>query len=138
MNDDKVSKGGAASARSSRLNGLVGGGVAAIAIKISSAGLNFLMFLVAALVTNPRDFGLFSTAFAAASLVSFVNVVGQQGVILRFWPQYAGSGRPAAAYSIMRRSIAIVAAGLAAQGSWERLQPRAPRAVDSKTQKARG
>jgi O-antigen/teichoic acid export membrane protein len=96
----------------SRLNGLVGGGVVAIAVKLSSAGLNFFMFLMAALVTTPRDFGLFSTIFAAASLVSFVNVVGQQSVALRFWPQYAGAGRMTLAYAMLWRSIATVAAGL--------------------------
>lgn len=97
-----------------RLDSLAGAGTLAVVIKLSSAALNFLMFVVAAMVTDVRSFGLFSTAFAAASLISFVNVVGQQSVILRFWPQHAGAGRLPAAYAILIRSTVTVLIGLAA------------------------
>jgi O-antigen/teichoic acid export membrane protein len=97
-----------------RLGGLAGAGTIAVAIKLSSAALNFLMFVVAAMVTDVRSFGLFSTAFAAASLVSFVNVVGQQSIILRYWPQHAGAGNLPAAYAVLLRSTVTVLIGLAA------------------------
>lgn len=99
--------------RPSRLRGLVGGSAAAIGIKLSGAGLNFLMFVAAAIVTDPREFGLFSTTFAAASLVSFVNIVGQQSVVLRFWPQHAGSSDMRLAHALLRRSASVVGIGLA-------------------------
>ena len=89
-----------------RLGGLAGAGTLAVGIKLSSAGLNFLMFVVAAMVTDVRGFGLFSTTFAAANLVSFVNVVGQQSAVLRYWPQHAGAGNLPAAYAFLVRSIA--------------------------------
>jgi O-antigen/teichoic acid export membrane protein len=97
-----------------RLDSLAGAGTVAVVIKLSSAALNFLMFVVAAMVTDVRSFGLFSTAFAAASLISFVNVVGQQSVILRFWPQHAGADRLPAAYAVLVRSTCTVLVGLAA------------------------
>ncbi len=97
-----------------RLNGLASAGMVAVVIKLSGAGLSFLMFLVAAMVTDVRSFGLFSTAFAAASLVSFVNVIGQQSIILRFWPQHAGADDHETAYAILLRSIGVVMIGLSA------------------------
>lgn len=96
-----------------RLDSLAGAGTLAVAIKLSSAGLNFLMFVVAAMVTDVRSFGLFSTSFAAASLISFVNVIGQQSIILRYWPQHAGAGNLPHAYAILWRSIVTVLIGLA-------------------------
>lgn len=111
MTEDKATT---ARFRLPRLDSLAGAGTLAVVIKLSSAALNFLMFVVAAMVTDVRSFGLFSTAFAAASLISFVNVVGQQSVILRFWPQHAGAGRMPAAYAILIRSTVTVLIGLAA------------------------
>ncbi len=96
------------------LGSLAGAGAVAVAIKLSSAALNFLMFVVAAMVTDVRGFGLFSTAFAAASLVSFVNIVGQQSMILRYWPQYAGGGNLRHAYAFLQRSTMTVLIGIAA------------------------
>ncbi len=88
-----------------------GGAIAGI-IKLASAGLSFLMFVMIALVTDQREFGLFSATYAGASLVSFFATVGQQSTVLRFWPQYARNGAPAIANSLMRRSILVTIAGL--------------------------
>jgi O-antigen/teichoic acid export membrane protein len=97
-----------------RLGSLASAGAVAVAIKLPGAALNFLMFVVAAMVTDVRSFGLFSTTFAAASLVSFVNVVGQQSAVLRYWPQFAGAGNLPVAHAFLLRSILTVLAGLAA------------------------
>ena len=114
MQEGKATTAVPARFRLPRLGGLAGAGTVAVAIKLSSAALNFLMFVVAAMVTDVRSFGLFSTGFAAASLVSFVNVVGQQSIILRYWPQHAGAGNLPAAYAVLLRSILTVLIGLAA------------------------
>ena len=114
MQEDKATMAVPAGFRLPRLGGLAGAGATAVAIKLSSAALNFLMFVVAAMVTDVRSFGLFSTGFAAASLVSFVNIVGQQSIILRYWPQHAGAGNLPAAYAVLLRSILTVLIGLAA------------------------
>ena len=63
MQEDKATMAVPARFRLPRLGGLAGAGATAVAIKLSSAALNFLMFVVAAMVTDVRSFGLFSTGF---------------------------------------------------------------------------
>ena len=92
---------------------LVRHGAAAGIIKLASAGLTFLLFMAAAMVTDQRQFGLFSTAYAGASLVSFFSIVGQHAAVLRFWPQYAGIGDIASANGLMVRAIRLTLIGLA-------------------------
>ncbi|MCT7663225.1 lipopolysaccharide biosynthesis protein [Shinella kummerowiae] len=87
-------------------------GVAAGVIKLASAGLSFLMLAAAAMVTDERQFGLYSTAYAGASLVSFFSLVGQHAVVLRFWPQYAGNDDQPAANALMARAMLVALAGL--------------------------
>lgn len=94
------------------LTGLARSGAIAGAIKLTSAGLSFLMFLAVALVTDERQFGLYSATYAAASLVSFFASVGQQSTVLRFWPQYLSIGKLGVANSLMARSIWVTLAGL--------------------------
>ncbi|MDX3974235.1 lipopolysaccharide biosynthesis protein [Shinella sp.] len=89
-------------------------GVAAGVIKLASAGLTFLLFVAAAMVTDERQFGLFSTAYASASLVSFFSLIGQHAAVMRFWPQYAGGGDLPSANGLMARAILVAAAGLVA------------------------
>jgi O-antigen/teichoic acid export membrane protein len=88
-------------------------GVVAIVIKFASAGLAFLMFVVMAMVTDERQFGLFSATYAGASLVSYFASVGQQATVLRFWPQYAGNGDLNSAHGMIARAILVTLAGLA-------------------------
>lgn len=87
-------------------------GVASGVIKLASAGLSFLMLAAAAMVTDERQFGLYSTAYAGASLVSFFSLIGQHAVVLRFWPQYAGGQDQPAANALMARAILVALAGL--------------------------
>lgn len=92
---------------------LIRHGAAAGVIKLASAGLTFLLFMAAAMVTDQRQFGLFSTAYAGASLVSFFSIVGQHAAVLRFWPQYACIGDVASANGLMVRAIRLTLLGLA-------------------------
>lgn len=91
-------------------------GVAAGVIKLASAGLSFLMLAAVAMVTDERQFGLYSTAYAGASLVSFFSLIGQHAVALRFWPQYAGSDDLPSANALMARAILVALAGLVLSG----------------------
>jgi len=81
-------------------------------IKLASAGLSFLMFVAVAMVMDGRQFGLYSAAYAGASLVSFFASVGQQSTVLRFWPQYVGLGDHSSAHGMMARAILVALAGL--------------------------
>lgn len=94
------------------VKGLARNGAIAGGIKLTSAGLSFAMFLAVALVTNERQFGLYSAAYAGASLVSFFASVGQQSTVLRFWPQYKGAGQIGIANSLMARAILVTLGGL--------------------------
>ncbi|UNK40283.1 lipopolysaccharide biosynthesis protein (plasmid) [Shinella sp. H4-D48] len=91
------------------LHVLAGKGVAAGGVKLASAALTFAVFVVVAATMDERQFGLFSTAYAGASLVSFFALAGQHAAVLRFWPQYAGSRDHGHANSIMALSIRITA-----------------------------
>ena len=51
------------------IGALARSGAVAGLIKLTSAGLAFLMFVVIAMVTDARQFGLFSATYAGASLV---------------------------------------------------------------------
>jgi len=115
------------------LRRLMRSGAIAGGIKLASAGLSFLMFVAVALVTDERQFGLFSATYAGASLVSFFASVGQQSAVLRFWPQYAAVGDRATADGFMARSIfvtlsglVVTSAGLAAIGLWPGVAERTP------------
>jgi O-antigen/teichoic acid export membrane protein len=94
------------------LAGLARSGAIAGIIKLASAGLSFLMFVAVALVTDERQFGLFSATYAGASLVSFFASVGQQSTVLRFWPQYTTAGDIGVANSLMARAILVTLGGL--------------------------
>ncbi|WP_246801043.1 lipopolysaccharide biosynthesis protein [Mesorhizobium amorphae] len=87
-------------------------GAVAGVIKLASAGLSFLMFVAVAMVMDGRQFGLYSAAYAGASLVSFFASVGQQSTVLRFWPQYVGLGDHSSAHGMMARAILVALAGL--------------------------
>jgi O-antigen/teichoic acid export membrane protein len=71
------------------------------------------MFVVVALVTDERQFGLYSATYAGASLVSFFASVGQQSTVLRFWPQYAEGNDLRSAHGVMGYAIAVAFAGAA-------------------------
>lgn len=87
-------------------------GVAAGIVKLASAVLTFAVFVVAAMAMDERQFGLFSTAYAGASLVSFFSLVGQHAAVMRFWPQYAGVRDFSSANSFMCRAVCVATTGI--------------------------
>lgn len=92
--------------------GLARNGAIAGFIKLASAGLSFVMFVVVAMVTDERQFGLYSATYAGASLISFFASMGQQSAVLRFWPQYLTLDKLGVANSVMARAILVTLGGL--------------------------
>jgi O-antigen/teichoic acid export membrane protein len=92
--------------------GLAKSGAVAGIIKLGSAVLSFLMFVTFAMITDERQFGLYSATYAGASLVSFFASIGQQSTVLRFWPQYAEAGDLPTAHGMMARAIVVAFAGV--------------------------
>lgn len=116
LNDDKIPLAGSAGPAARRhmsVGALAKSGAVAAFIKLASAGLSFLMFVAVATVTDVRQFGLYSAAYAGASLVSFFSLVGQHSTVLRFWPQYAGNNDLNSANGLMARAIVVALGGLA-------------------------
>jgi len=117
---DKTSSGDALSAAAASpadnlrlsVGALAKSGAVASIIKLVSAGLSFLMFVAVAMTTDGRQFGLYSAAYAGASLTSFFSLIGQHSAVLRFWPQYAGNNDLNSANGMMARSILVALAGL--------------------------
>jgi len=95
------------------VTGLARSGAVASIIKLASAALSFLMFATFAMITDARQFGLYSAAYAGASLASFFASVGQQSTVLRFWPQYAQAGDLPSAQGMMARAILVACTGVA-------------------------
>lgn len=71
---------------------IAGQGVSALAIKVSSAGLSFLMFVVLARVTSKPEFGRFGFGFSLATFLALAAGLGQSILVLRFVPIYRSDG----------------------------------------------
>jgi O-antigen/teichoic acid export membrane protein len=74
-------------------NSVVGAGVSTLVVKVASAGLSYLMFVLIANVLSPEEYGMFGVGFAIAITLGNVAALGTSTSLLRFLPQYSASGR---------------------------------------------
>ena len=102
--------------RDEMLRRLLGGGAVALVIKVSAAGLSFLMFLLLARAMTPEDFGVFGFGFSLAVTLSVVGSFGRRILVLRYIPAYASDGDEARLTGVVRESYALVTAGCATLG----------------------
>ncbi len=75
-------------------NKLVGSGMISLLIKVSGAGLSYLMFVAFARLLNERDYSNFAFAFNLAIVISGFAGFGYSTAIMRYWPKYLAQGRP--------------------------------------------
>ena len=95
--------------RSDELLGhLARGGLTALVIKLSSAGLTFLMFLLIARIMSADDYGRFALGFSLASFMGIVAGVGLPTAILRWWPEYQTKGNLEGARDILRFGTRLI------------------------------
>ena len=73
---------------------VVGGSLAAFAIKVASAGLSFFMFVALARVMSRADYGIFAFGFSLATFLALVALLGQRTLALRMVPVYQAAGAP--------------------------------------------
>ena len=92
-------------------NHLFRGGLAALVIKISAAGLSYVMFVVLARIMSGAEYGWYAFGFSLAMFFSFVVALGQPTAILRFWPQYIGENRLDKAKGVFVAGIAAISGG---------------------------
>ncbi|QDU63292.1 Polysaccharide biosynthesis protein [Planctomycetes bacterium Pan216] len=86
------------------------GGLTALIIKIASAGLSFLMFVLLARAMSIEEYGKFAFGFSLATFLSIVASCGMQTGILRWWPEHESKGELDEANAILCWGIKITAA----------------------------
>jgi Polysaccharide biosynthesis protein len=75
-------------------NKLFGSGMISLLIKVSGAGLSYLMFVAFAHLLNAEDYGVFAFTFNLAVVVSAFAGFGYSTAIMRYLPKYLAQGRP--------------------------------------------
>ena len=98
-----------------RLDGLVkrllSGGLSALAVKIASAGLSYVMLVVIARAMPASEYGRFAFGFSLATTLSLLFSFGLPVAVLRFWPEYRVKRQAALARSFVARGFSFIAAG---------------------------
>lgn len=75
-------------------NKLLGSGMISLLIKVSGAGLSYLMFVAFAHLLNAQDYGVFAFSFNLAVVVSAFAGFGYSTAIMRYWPKYLAQNKP--------------------------------------------
>jgi O-antigen/teichoic acid export membrane protein len=76
-------------------------------LKVASAALSYIMFVVLANLLTGAEFGRFAFGFSLAITLGTIAGLGLATSILRFLPQYAASGDTAGGHGFIRWSTAI-------------------------------
>jgi len=92
------------------LDMLIGSGKA-ILIRIASIVLALFFFVALSRVLSPVDFGIFSMAYALATVFTYIGNIGQNVAILRFWPSLDEGYGPGTAAQAIRRGLVLTLAG---------------------------
>ena len=100
----------------SLLDRLLRGGAMALVIKVASAGLSFLMFLLLARASTIEEYGRFGFAFSLATSLAVVGSLGQRMMVLRSAPAYAVDGDRRRLTGIVRYGYVRVFLGCLAVG----------------------
>ena len=87
------------------------GGLTALLIKGSAAGLSFLMFLVLARAMTVEEFGRLGFVFSAATLLAVLGSLGQRALAMRYVAIYRGIGAEAKARGVVEYGYRRVVAG---------------------------
>lgn len=90
---------------------LLGPGIISLAIKVSGAGLSYLMLVAFARMLAPDQFGIFAFSFNLAIVAATVIGFGYSTAILRYWPQYLAQGKPAEAKGAIAMGLRLLSIG---------------------------
>jgi len=87
--------------------------LASLAIKITTAGLTYLMFVVLSRTMSEQYYGQFAFGFALATILAIAASMGQETAILRFWPEeIAKKSRKKALEALSAGWILVIIAGI--------------------------
>ncbi|MGV8833865.1 MAG: oligosaccharide flippase family protein [Devosia sp.] len=88
--------------------------VGSLGIKVATAGLTYLTYVVLARTMSPDEYGHFAFGLALATVLAIGASVGQPTAILRVWSQETVAGRkPAAKRAVQAGSVLTILSGLA-------------------------
>lgn len=76
-------------------------------IKVATAGLTYLMYVILSRVMGVTEYGYFAFGLSLATILAIGADFGQQTAILRYWPEAMVAGRPARALAALRSGGAI-------------------------------
>ena len=93
-------------------NKLLGSGMISLLIKVSGAGLSYLMFVAFARLLNPQDYGVFAFTFNLAVVVSAFAGFGYSTAIMRYLPKYLAQGRPEYANGAIKMGTQLTLLGI--------------------------
>ena len=88
--------------------------LASLLIKVATAGLTYLMYVVLSRTMGAAEYGYFAFGLSLATVLAIGASMGQQTAILRYWPEEQVAGRHDKALSALRAGGALtIVAGLA-------------------------
>lgn len=92
----------------------MGRSLGALVIKIATAGLSYIMFVVLSRAMGLNAYGQFATGFALATMLAIGAGLGQHMVILRLWPEAESAGRADAAMDALKAgwALTLIAGGV--------------------------
>lgn len=90
---------------------LLSGGIWSLVIKVGSAGLTYLMFVLLARAMTIEDYGRYSFGFNLATFLSVVAGFGLHIAIMRWWPEFIAKGEPQTSVAAYRWSNAMTLGG---------------------------
>jgi O-antigen/teichoic acid export membrane protein len=89
---------------------VAGGAVVSLFIKVTSAGLTYLMFAMLARAMTVEEFGRFSFAFSLASFLAVAASLGLHTGIMRWIPEFTSKGQPEIARGSLRWATLVTIA----------------------------
>lgn len=81
--------------------------VGSLGIKVATAGLTYLTYVVLSRTQTPDEYGHFAFGLALATVLAIAAGIGQPMAILRLWPQETVAGRKDEAIRAVRAGSAI-------------------------------
>jgi O-antigen/teichoic acid export membrane protein len=95
----------------SDLRGLLSSGLSkslvSLFIKVATAGLTYLMYVIFSRVMGVTEYGYFAFGLSLATILAIGANFGQQTAILRYWPEAMVAGKPDTALAALRSGGAI-------------------------------
>lgn len=86
---------------------LTSGSLWSLIIKVASAGLTYIMFVLISQSMDASEFGRFGFGFNLGTFLAVVASAGLHTAILRWIPEYNAQGRPDESRQALRWSIAV-------------------------------